>query len=355
VAYLANATISELTDYRVAMQNQKWKQAMEEEYGSLMKNDTWELTPWKQGVNVVDCKWVFKLKRKADGSIERYKVRLVAKGFRQRYGYDYEETFTPVIKPATIRLILSLVVTQGWSLRQLDIQNAFLHSQLKENVFMKQPLGFEDPGQPNHLCKLKKALYGLKLVPRVGYSRMSEKLQEWGFRASRADTSLFIYRIENTTIYMLVYVDDIIIAISCKKVTSVLIDQLHEKFVVKDLGDLHYFLGIEVVINSKELVLTQRKYTADLLKKANMLNCKGIIIPISALEKLFKTIGILLNVEEATRYISTVGGLQYLTITRPDILFVVNKVYQFMQAPTTSHLVAVRIIRYLKSTMMYGL
>jgi hypothetical protein len=117
VAYLTHAKVSKPTNYIVAMQDKQWKKAMEEEYGALMKNDTWELTPWRKGINVVDCKWVFKLKRKSDGSIERYKTRLVAKGFRQRYGYDYEETFSPVIKPATIRLVLSLAVTYGWSLR----------------------------------------------------------------------------------------------------------------------------------------------------------------------------------------------------------------------------------------------
>jgi hypothetical protein len=145
---------------------------------------------------------MFKLKRKADRSIERYKARLVAKGFRQRYGYDYEETFSPIIKPATIRFVLSLTVSQGWSLRQIDIQNAFLYGQLEEIVFMKQPPGFEDPRQPNHLCNRKKALYGLKQAPKGWYSRLSTKLQKLGFTASRAGTSLFIYRTKNTTIYI---------------------------------------------------------------------------------------------------------------------------------------------------------
>jgi hypothetical protein len=149
VAYLASAKNSEPTYCTMAMQHQKWKQAMEEECGALMKNDTWELTPWRKGVNVVDCMWVFKLNRKADESIERYKARLVAKGFKQRYGYDYEETFSLVIKSASKRLVLSLAVTQGWSLRQLDIHNAFLHGYLEETLFMSQPPGFEDPRQSN--------------------------------------------------------------------------------------------------------------------------------------------------------------------------------------------------------------
>jgi hypothetical protein len=170
MAYLAKLEFSEPVDYKSTLQHKEWKQAMQEEYNALMKNETWELTPWKRGINLVDFKWVFKLKRKVDGSIERYKVRLVAKGFKQRYGYDYEETFSPVIKPATIRLVLSLAVTHGWALRQLGTQNAFLHGHLEETVYMRHTPGFEDPNQPGHLCKLKKALYGLKQAPRAWYS-----------------------------------------------------------------------------------------------------------------------------------------------------------------------------------------
>jgi hypothetical protein len=140
---------------------------MQEEFGALIKNKTWHLVPPGAGLNIIDSKWVFKLKHKPDGSIDRYKARLIAKGFKQQYGVDYDDTFSPVVKPTTIRTMLSLVVSQNWCLRQIDIQNAFLHGLLNENVYMKQPPGFEDSQHPTHLCKLDKYLYGLKQAPQA--------------------------------------------------------------------------------------------------------------------------------------------------------------------------------------------
>ena len=145
-----------------ALDDPKWKKAMDEEYSALMRNKTWHLVPNQKGKNIVDCKWVYRIKKKADGSIDRYKARLVVEGFKQRYGIDYEDTFSPVVKAATIRLVLAIAVSRGWSLRQLDVQNAFLHGVLEEEVYMKQPSGFENKNAPSHVYKLDKALYGLK-------------------------------------------------------------------------------------------------------------------------------------------------------------------------------------------------
>jgi hypothetical protein len=175
-----------------ALVDPNWKKAMEEEYAALLKNGTWHLVPHRPGMNLINCKWVFKIKRKADGSIDIYKGRLVAKGFKQQYGIDYEDTFSPVVKIATIRLVLSLAVARGWCLRQLDVQNAFLHGILEEEVYMKQPPGFENRNASHLVCKLDKAIYGLKQAPRAWYSRLSTKLISLGFRASKSDTSLFI-------------------------------------------------------------------------------------------------------------------------------------------------------------------
>ena len=211
---------------------------------------------------------------------------MVAKGFKQRYGIDYEDTFSPVVKAATIRIILSLDVSKGWSLRQLDVQNAFLHGLLEEEVYMQQPPGFEVKSKSNYVCKLDKALYGLKQVPRAWYSRLSAKLISLGFKSSKADTSLFIYNKGNVTMFILVYVDDIIVASSTEKATAALLQDLREEFALKDLGDLHYFLGIEVSKVREGIVLSQGKYANELLQRVGMTQCKPVSTPLSTSEKL---------------------------------------------------------------------
>nr|ABF99203.1 retrotransposon protein, putative, Ty1-copia subclass [Oryza sativa Japonica Group] len=256
-----------------ALGDRNWKEAMDKEYYALMKNETWHLVPPKKGINIIDCKWVYKIKRKADGSLDRYKGRLVAKGFKQRYGIDYEDTFSPVVKAATIRTVLSLVASKV----------------LEEEVYIRQPPGYVKSKALNYVCKLDKALYGLKQAPRAWYSRLSTKLNELGFVSSKSDTSLFFYDKNGVTMFMLVYVDDIIVSSSSEKATSALLQDLNQEFALKDLGDLHFFLGIEV-------------------------------------KKLSSQGGALLGPNDSTQYRSIVGALQYLTLTRPDISFSVNKI-----------------------------
>jgi histone deacetylase 1/2 len=239
---------------------------MDKEYNALMKNKTWRLVPPKRGSNIIDCKWVRKIKYKADRSLDKYKGRLVAKGFKQWYGVDYEDTFSPVVKMATIRTILSIAVSRGWNLRQLDVENAFLHGVLNEEVYMRQPPGYEDKTRPHFVGKLDKALYGLKQAPRAWYACLSSKLVDLGFKASKADTSLFYYNKGKTIIYVLIYVDDIIVASSSQEATDALLSDLKKDFALKDLGDLHYFLGMEVKKVQNGSILTQDKYATDLLR-----------------------------------------------------------------------------------------
>jgi hypothetical protein len=339
-----------------ALGNKNWKEAVDIEYNALMNNNTWHLVPPKKGSNIIDCKWVHKIKYNADGSLNKYKSRLVAKGYKQRYGIDYEDTFSTVVKMATIRIILSIVVSRGWSLRQLDVQNAFLHGVLEEEVYMRQPPGYVDKRYPNHVCKLDKALYGLKQAPRAWYARLSTKLVALGFARSKADTSLFYFNKHGVTVFVLIYVDDIIVVSSDPRATAGLLHSLKQDFALKDLGELHYFLGIEVNKVTDGLVLTQEKYASDLLKRVNMFSCKPVTTPLSTSERLSAFEGARLGPRDATNYRSIVGALQYLTLTRPDIAFLVNKVCQFLHAPTEIHWAAIkRILRYLRQNTKIGL
>ena len=206
------------------------------EFDALLKNQTWQLVPPHSSQNLIGCKWVFQTKRKADGNVEQHKDRLVAKGFHKQPGVDYDETYSPVVKPTTIHTVLSIAISSGWPLRQIDIQNAFLHGTLTKQVFMTQPPGYHHPSYPHHVCKLQKALYGLKQAPRAWFSRLSTRLIALGFHGSRSDSSLFIYKDFGMTMYVLIYVDDIII--TCSKPTAIdaLLHSLTADFAVKDLA-----------------------------------------------------------------------------------------------------------------------
>jgi histone deacetylase 1/2 len=296
---------TEPPDYRVALSSPHWRTTMETEFTALQRNHTWRLVPPRSGLNIIDCKWVFKIKRKADGTIDRYKARLVAKGFKQRYGLDYEDTFSPVVKPTTIRLLLSMALTHGWHIRQLDIQNAFLHGVLEEEVFMRQPPGFEDTSHAGYLCHLEKALYGLRQAPRAWHARLGSVLATLGFTPSTADTSLFILRCPSITVYLLVYVDNIILVSSSSAAADRLVSKLGSSFALKDLGPLHYFLGVEVHSQGRGLLLSQRKYAMELLHRAGLQKCAPMSTPMASTDKLSITDGSPLSAEDSTRYRST--------------------------------------------------
>ena len=181
---------------------------MEEERSALLQNHTWDLVPRPPRANVVTGKWIFKHKFRSDGSLERYKARWVLRSFTQWHGVDFDETFSPVVKPATVRTVLSLALSRRWPIHQLDVKNAFFHGTLSETVYCQQPSGFEDPAHPDHVCLLKKSLYGLKQAPRAWYSRMASFLLSIGFAEAKSNTSLFVYQRGSNTAYPLLYVDD---------------------------------------------------------------------------------------------------------------------------------------------------
>ncbi|KAM1143556.1 hypothetical protein ACFX15_031820 [Malus domestica] len=291
----------------------EWQVAMKEEMQALVQQQTWKLVPLPPNKNLVGCKWIYKIKKNVDGSVARYKTRLVAKGFSQEAGLDYYETFSPVVKPITVRLVLSLATTNGWKLKQLDVKNAFLHGFLDEEVYMAQPQSFLDPVHPEYVCKLERSLYGLKQAPRAWNEWFFKFLLSLGFKSSYADSSLFVQHIGNDVIILLLYVDDIILTGSNDSLVQSVITQLTQEFDMKDLGLLHFFLGLQIEYQSQRLLVHQTKYIKKILQKANMVYCKPCHTPCHSNQKL-------LNhgsppFSDPSYYRSLVGALQYLTFT----------------------------------------
>lgn len=193
-------------------------------------------------------KWVFKVKHNPNGSISRFKARLVTKGFHQTLGIDFSGTFSPIVKAPTIRTVMSIAVCNGWEIKQIDMNNAFLNGDLNEDVFMSQPEGFQDMEHPHYVCKLNKALYDLKQAPHAWFDKLKSTLLDWGFTNTKSDTSLFVREQDGHLIYALVYVDDILITGSCSFIKP--IDRLDIVFALKMLGQEHHFLGIEITQTS---------------------------------------------------------------------------------------------------------
>ncbi|KAK9062637.1 hypothetical protein SSX86_019825 [Deinandra increscens subsp. villosa] len=344
---------SDPRSFKVASRHPHWVDTMQNELRALQLNKTWTLVPRPTDANVVGSKWLFRTKLRADGSLDRYKARLVAQGFSQVPGLDFSHTFSPVVKATTIRTVLSLATMYDWKLHQLDVNNAFLHGTLSEEVFMEQPPGFIDQNFPHHVCRLNKAIYGLKEAPRAWFQRLSAFLLANGFVCSRANPSLFIFKCDTCIIYLLVYVDDLILTGNHEQTVRSFITRLHSEFAIKDLGDLNYFLGLEVTNVSDGLFLSQTKYAKEILLKAKMFDAKPMPTPLSPNATLVNEGE---PYPDPTFYRSIIGALQYLTITRPDISYSVNQLSQFLKTPTQDHFSHVkRLLRYIKGTIHYGL
>ncbi|KAL9224910.1 hypothetical protein vseg_000891 [Gypsophila vaccaria] len=343
----------EPTSFTVAMRDPRWQAAMAEEIAALESNETWSVCDLPQGKSVIGCMWVYKIKRHADGSIERFKARLVVLGNHQETGIDYTETFAPTVKMVTVRTFLAVASIKKWELHQMDVRNAFLHSDLSEDVYMRMPPGFSR-GVKGKVCRLRKSLYGLKQAPRCWYAKLHAALCSYGFIMSASDNSLFTFRKNGVALHILVYVDDLVIAGNDSSAISNFKSYLSTCFFMKDLGKLKYFLGLEVAHSSRGLFVCQGKYTLDLLSETGLLGCKPASIPMD--EKHQLALATDPPLEDGVRYRRLVGKLIYLTLTRPEICYSVHILSQFMQKPTQSHLeAALRVLRYLKGSPGQGI
>jgi transposase InsO family protein len=353
VALMCDFVDKEPTCFEEVVQKKEWMNAMTEEYQSIIKNDVWEVVPKPKNKDVVSSKWIYKIKHAADESIEKYKARFVARGFSQKEGIDYEETFAPVARYTSIRTIIALAAKMKWKLHQMDVKTTFLNGVIEEEVYIEQPQGFEVEDRKTHVCRLKKALYGLKQAPRAWYGRIDSFLTSLGFTKSKVDSNLYFKVMNDEPVVLLLYVDDLFLTgeenliTDCKR-------KLAAEFEMKDLGPMHYFLGLEVWQSPEKIFLNQGKYAVEILKKFDMLECKSMATPMETNLKLL--VDTSSELVDATLYRQIIGSLMYLTNTRPDICFVVNTLSQYLVEPRRVHLVAAKhVMRYLKGTLDYGL
>jgi hypothetical protein len=287
------------------------------------------------------------VKQNLEGKVERYKTWPVARGYSQTYGIDYDKTFAPVAKKSIVRTLISCAANFGWSLHQLDVKNAFLHDDLKEEVYMELPAGFSKPNSISKVWRLRKSLYGLKQTPRAWFDRFRCALCAMGYKECNGDHTIFYRHFGWWITILAMYVDDIIITGDEVVEIRHLKDNLSKQFEVKDLGQLRYFLDLDIARSPKGILLSQRKCVLDLLTETGMLGCRPASTPIDPNHKLHAKCGDLVNKE---RYQRLVGRLIYLCHTRPDISYVVSVVSRYMHEPRKGHLDAVyHILRYLKS------
>ncbi|CAL8157474.1 unnamed protein product [Prunus armeniaca] len=342
------------TKLQDALSNPKWMDAINVEMDALNKNKTWDLITLSRWKKAVECRWVFTLKHKANGFIDGYKARLVAKCYTQTYGVDYMETFAPVAKLNTVRVLFSLAANHDWPLLQFDVKNVFLHGDLNEEIYMDLPHGIPVTSNEGVVCKLRKSLYGLKQSPIAWFGRFATSMKKFGYVQSNSDHTLFLKRHKGKLTALIIYVDDMIVVGNDQAEMQNLQKYLASEFEMKSLGDLKYFLGIEVARSKHGIFLSQRKYILDLLAETGMLDCKPIDTPSEQNHKL----GLYPDQvpTDKERYQRLVGKLIYLSHTRPDIAYAVSVVSQFMHSPSEDHMGAVmRILRYLKVTPGKGL
>lgn len=333
-----------------------WIPSMKDELASLDANNTWTLVPLPPGRKAVGGKWVYKIKRGADGSVARYKSRWVVQGFSQKEGIDYNETFSPVVKFTTIRIALALAAQLGLTLTQIDVSTAYLYAPLDCEIYMVQPTGFEKEaadGSPL-VCKLNKSLYGLKQSGRNWNILLSTWLKEWGFSQSQADPCLFVYKAGDTRMLLFIYVDDMILACNNEELQRKLLTDMGNRFKITVVGDVSLLLGANISCKDGVIRLNQKRYIGDLLKRFGLENAHSALCPIS---KDISEIGDSKPYEDVTQYKSLVGSLIYAaTFTRPDIAFAVGKAGQVFDRPTQQDWKkAIQILRYLKGTADYTL
>jgi hypothetical protein len=363
---LAARHTEEPRNYKEAMnsvQRQEWLDAMRLEYQSLQDNKTWSLVARPPGRKILTCRWVWAIKYDAHGDIDRYKARLVIRGFLQQYGIDYNEIFAPVIRMEVLRLLLTIAALLDFEIHQMDVKTAFLNGFLDEDIYMAQPEGFEEPGKEHLVCKLHKSLYGLKQAPRVWYQTLCEYLEGLRFKRLIKDRCVFVGTFNGQLCYIAVYVDDLLIMAPNQPLVDQVKSALNARFKMSDLGEVSYLLGWSIIRNRAErtIFIHQEAYAIKVLERFNHSECHPVSTPLDASSRLTKDMCASTPDEiqqmERIPYREAVGSFMYLMMgTRPDLANFLRETSQFLATPGSAHWNAVkRGLRYLKGTRSHGI
>ncbi|GJT66560.1 putative ribonuclease H-like domain-containing protein [Tanacetum coccineum] len=344
----------EPTKIAQALDDESWVEAMQEELLQFKIQKVWTLVDLPYGKKAIGTKWVYRNKKDERGIVVRNKARLVAQGYKQEEGIDYDEVFAPVARIEAIRLFLAYASFMNFVVYQMDVKSAFLYGTIEEEVYVSQPPGFVDPEFPEKVYKVEKALYGLHQAPRAWYETLSTYLLDNGFYRGQIDKTLFIKRVKGDILLVQVYVDDIIFGSTKKSLCTDFEQIMHKRFQMSSMGELTFFLGLQVKQKEDGIFISQDKYVGEILKKFGFSSVRTASTPMETNKALTKD-------EDGEDvdvhlYRSMIGSLMYLTSSRPDIMFSVCACSRFQVQPKVSHLNAVkRIFRYLKGRPNLGL
>ncbi|GJY45968.1 retrovirus-related pol polyprotein from transposon TNT 1-94 [Tanacetum coccineum] len=347
-------SIIEPKNVNEALGDESWIVAMQEELNQFIANDVWELVQRPKNMTIIGTKWVFRNKLDENGVVSRNKARLVAQGYNQQEGIDYDETYAPVARLESIRILLAYACALDFKLYQMDVKSAFLNGLINEEVYVAQPPGFIDFEKPDHVYKLKKALYGLKQAPKAWYDRLKAFLIKHEYSMGMVDNTLFTKKKSSNLIIVQIYVDDIIFGSTCQDMCDDFAKIMHDEFEMSMMGELNFFLGLQIKQMEDGIFFNQSKYIKEMLKKFGLEDSKPMKTPMSSDTKLTKDE--VCESVDSTKYRGMIGSLLYLTASRPDIMFSVCLCARFQEDPKISHLEAVkRIFRYIKGTTHLGL
>lgn len=342
---------------------QQWRQAMQDELGSLQKNKTWSLVPLPPARKPISCKWVLRRKLHPDGSVARYKARLVARGFSQVAGLDYGDTFSPVLRMSSFRLLLALAAALDLELFHLDVQTAFLHGELPDELYMEQPPYFVSETAPRSVCRLHRSLYGLKQSPRLWFHKFNEFMLSHGYHRLNSEPNVYTRHSHDSILIVALYVDDISMLGSTNAVIDHAVRELQSAFPITVLGNLTYFLGLQIMRDrtNQTLIVHQSSYIDSMLKEFGFSHIKSAVSPLPITCKLtLKDCPTNIHEKEFMSqfpFRPLIGKMRYLvTGTRPDICYACNFLSRFMHNPGMAHWKSlVRVVRYLKHTTNYGI